>query len=303
MAIELWNAGGIPTYSWHWRDPLKNSNGFYKTADDKEPDAETDFVISLACTDNTCASWNTNSDAYKGIIADIDTIAQYLTQLQDAGVAIVWRPLHEASGGWFWWGADGAKPLVALYKLLYDRLTNHHNLHNLIWVWNSEGGSDAAWYPGDNFVDIIGRDYYYHGTTPVDASLIGEFEAIKKSFGLGKMIALSENGIVPSAEKMEADGASWSYFMSWVDHITSENTAAHWNEVMNSDFVITLDEMPGWDTYKPTPVVSGPENPLIKNIKVQTFDIRGNRVHGTPQTPGVYIVRQGSQTKSIVVRP
>jgi mannan endo-1,4-beta-mannosidase len=171
-------------------------------------------------------------------------------------------------------------------------------------VWNSQGGSDEAWYPGDEFVDIIGRDYYYYGTTPVDASLIGEFEAIKKPFGTDKMIALSENGIVPSAEKMESDGATWSYFMSWVDHITSENTEEHWNEVMNSDFVVTLDEMPGWDAV--SPVFNAPQTDATGRHmglpQPMFFDMRGNKFSAMPQTPGVYLMRQGSITRTILVK-
>jgi uncharacterized repeat protein (TIGR02543 family) len=53
-----------------------------------------------------------------------------------------------------------------------------------------------------------------------------------------------------------------------------------------------------------TPIFANPDNPLIKKIKVQTvFDMRGNRVgNRIPTTPGVYIVRQGSTTKTVVVR-
>lgn len=97
MAEEIWEAGGIPTFSWHWRDPSHQTGEFYTD--------KTNFDLTTAFTDKTYKKWNINSVAYKGIIRDIDIIAELLKPLRDKGVAILWRPLHEASGGWFWWGA------------------------------------------------------------------------------------------------------------------------------------------------------------------------------------------------------
>ena len=91
-----------------------------------------------------------DEEGYELLMKDIDAIAQQLLILQEADVPILWRPLHEASGGWFWWGASGAEAYKQLYILLYDKLTNEYGLNNLIWLWN---GQDADWYPGDEYVD------------------------------------------------------------------------------------------------------------------------------------------------------
>ena len=253
LAKELYQRGGIPAFCWHWRDPLKKDKGFYSqnsTSSDK-----TTFDLTKACTNANCTAWNTNSAEYKGMVEDIDKVSGYLKELQTAGVVVLWRPLHEASGGWFWWGAKGAAPLKLLYKLVYDRMTTTNGLNNLIWVWTSEG-ADLDWYPGENYADIIGRDFYYNPnpeTTVNHASLIGEFEKLKTLFGTKKMIALSENGSVPSPENLIADGASWSYFMSWYgNYVTQANTAADWNNIMKHYYVITLEDMPGWSTYNPS---------------------------------------------------
>ena len=73
----------------------------------------------------------------------------------------MWRPLHEAEGGWFWWGAEGAEPCKELYRLLYKKLTEEYKLDNLIWEWTGSTSPVAAdWYPGDDVVDIIGYDKY-----------------------------------------------------------------------------------------------------------------------------------------------
>lgn len=60
-----------------------------------------------------------------------------LKRLQSKRIPILFRFLHEADGGWFWWGAQGPEAAVKLYRLGYDRLTNYHKINNIIWVWNS----------------------------------------------------------------------------------------------------------------------------------------------------------------------
>ncbi|MBP5723755.1 MAG: InlB B-repeat-containing protein [Bacteroidales bacterium] len=242
MAEELWNAGGIPTFSWHWRDPNQNGDSFNTS--------ETSFDLTKAFSNSSYTQWNTNSTEYKNMIKDIDIIAGYLEELQCAGVTILWRPIHEASGKWFWWGAKGAEPYKQLYKLLFDRLVNYHQIHNLIWVWNSDG-TDADWYPGDEYVDVVGRDFYYgDGSTYNHSSLVTDFEALAKQTNGKKLITLAENGAVPYPENMDNDDAMWSWFMPWYgDYVTSSNhnTASDWNTIMNDSRVITLSDMGGWD--------------------------------------------------------
>jgi mannan endo-1,4-beta-mannosidase len=250
LAKELYQRGGIPAFCWHWRDPLKNTKGFYSPGNSGDV---TNFDLTSACTNSNCTAWNTNSTAYVKMVEDIDKVAGYLKELQSAGVAVLWRPVHEASGGWFWWGGKGAAPLKLLYKLIFDRLTTYHSLNNLIWVWTSEG-ADYDWYPGDGYADIIGRDFYYNPQSTVNhASLIGEFEKLKNLFGTKKMITLSENGSVPYPENLVADGAGWSYFMPWNGNfVTQNNSNADWNKIMNDSYVITLESMPGWSSYNPS---------------------------------------------------
>ncbi len=242
MAKELWDEGGIPTFSWHWRDPNQNGDDFYTD--------KCSFNLTNAFTNSSCSAWNTNSTEYKNIVKDIDVIAGYLQQLQCEGVSVLWRPVHEASGAWFWWGSKGATAYKQLYKLIFDRLVNYHGLHNLIWVWNSDG-TDADWYPGDEFVDVVGRDFYYgEGATYNHSSLVCDYEALAKQTEGKKIITLAENGAVPYPENMDNDGALWSWFMPWYgDYVTSDNhnKKSDWNTIMNDSRVITLDDMKGWD--------------------------------------------------------
>ena len=65
----------------------------------------------------------------------IDRVAGYLAELQDAGVPVLFRPYHEMSGNWFWWGGrPGPQGLQELYRQLFNRYVRVHQLHGLVWV-------------------------------------------------------------------------------------------------------------------------------------------------------------------------
>ena len=253
MAKTVWNAGGIPAFNWHWKDPTKEVEAFYTKSSGNTP--YTEFSINKAY-DEASGKWKTDSDAYKAIVRDMNIVADSLLRLQKEGVAVLWRPLHEASGKWFWWGTDGAKPCIALYKLMFDIFVNQKGLHNLIWVWTTDEAIDALdWYPGDEYVDVVGRDYYYYPREANHSSLVGSFETVKEMFGGKKIVTLSENGSVPYPDEMKADGANWSWFMPWygdyaMEGWANDNNKESWKTVMNNEYTLTLEDMPGWDKYK-----------------------------------------------------
>lgn len=324
LAQDVYRKGGIPVYCWHWKDPLKSVEAFYSPSSGNA--TTTSFNLKNAFTDtNVCEVFNTQSAEYKALVADIDTVSMYLKSLADSGVAVLWRPLHEASGKWFWWGYMGAKPCVSLYRFLYERMTNYHKLNNLIWVWTTDESGDALdWYPGDEYVDIIGRDYYYYPRVANHGSLVASFEKIKDIYNGKKIIALSENGSVPHPDSLREDMAGWSYFMPWygdytMDGWAHDNTADDWMSIMNNDYVITLDKMPGWSSYT-VDVRSQSINPLtrqamvtiangrlfltadVENYHVELFDVQGKKMlHNTINSyasldismlvSGVYIVK------------
>ena len=132
-ALAWARRGGLVAFCWHWR--VGTQREFYSNRTDFRIPDETDK-----------AAWASLDD-------DIDVVAAELKILQDAGVAVLWRPLHEASGGWFWWGASGAAAYKTLWNHVWERLVTVRGLHNLLWVWN---GQNDAWYPGDARVDIVG---------------------------------------------------------------------------------------------------------------------------------------------------
>lgn len=235
-AINWWNKGGIVSFCWHWRDPANQPKSAFYTK-------ETDFRIDLK-----------NPVVKEQLIRDIDLIAGDLKKLEEAGVPVLWRPLHEAAGGWFWWGASGPEPYIKLLKLMIERLNNYHDIHNLIWVYN---GQDPDWYPGDAYVDIISEDIYANvqgDTLPDYSSQKERFMEAQKTPNEPKIVGLSENGIIPSADSMQADGIYWSWFMTWNDGPdlsnrknffsgTYYNSHEHTKAVFNHPLVLTLDEI------------------------------------------------------------
>ncbi len=200
-AIEYWNQGGLVTYCWHWNapSPYLDSDRWYSG------------FYTQYTTFNLAKALNGEDPAgYDLLMKDIDAIAAQLGRLRDAGVPVLWRPLHEASGSWFWWGASGADAYLKLYRLLFDRLTNEYGLNNLIWIWN---GQDAAWYPGDDVVDIIGIDIY-PGERVYESQSASFLECVKVT-DARKIVVLSENGCVPDSELVFRDGTVWGWWCTW----------------------------------------------------------------------------------------
>ena len=227
--IAFGQAGYVITMSWHWNAPtnLVDSQeqpwwrGFYSIA--------TTFDVAAALAD-------TNSTEYALILRDIDAIAEQLEKFSDAGVPILWRPLHEADGTWFWWGAKGPGPFKALWRLLYHRLTDEHHLHNLIWVYS---GDKPDWYPGNDMVDIVGTDAY-----PKDPGdpLLSQWRTLNSRFNGVKLVALTEFGGVPDVERMQASGVWWSYFASWTAS-TKAVPGATIARIYGSPAVVTMDQL------------------------------------------------------------
>jgi len=240
---KWWNNGGLVTCCWHWNAPMDLI--------DEGPDKYwySGFYTKATKYDFTKALKDQESEEYKTLIRDIDAIAKQLKSFQEDNIPILWRPLHEASGGWFWWGAKGADNYIELYKLLFDRLQNYHKLNNLIWVWN---GQNPDWYPGDQYVDILSYDSYpgKNKHTRVQS----ELEKIQIATGQKKLTAISENGALPDIEELAAAKMPWTWFCTWNGDFVVKGRA--YSEAYTSlekfksfyanDFLVTRDELPSF---------------------------------------------------------
>jgi mannan endo-1,4-beta-mannosidase len=143
--------------------------------------------------------------------------------------------------------------------LLYDKLTNEYGLDNLIWTWTSYTfPTSAAWYPGDDVVDLVGYDKYNAvDGMPNLSSISSTFYSLVQSTKGQKMVAMTENDSIPSLENLVNDKAAWLYFCPWyMNYLTSEqnNPVENLVEIYQSEYCITLDELPDLKTY---PITEG----------------------------------------------
>lgn len=145
------------------------------------------------------------------LVQDIDRIAANLRTLADMDIPVLWRPLHEAGGEWYWWGAAGSVYYVRLWELLYQRLTSYHQLHNLIWIWNAQSAEYCV--PDDSFdiasVDIYLRPEHSYG------SRYEQFVSLARITDCRKILALSECSAPPDLKMLSIDRSVWSFYGLW----------------------------------------------------------------------------------------
>ena len=149
---QVWARGGVLTFSWHVDNPLTGSNSW---------DVTSDKVV---------ASVLPGGEKNEEFRVWLDNLAEFLGSLKDdQGVAIpiIFRPWHEHTGSWFWWGQRlcTTEEFVSLWRYTFDYLCGEKNLHNLLFAYSSGGDIENVEqylerYPGDDYVDLIGFDYY-----------------------------------------------------------------------------------------------------------------------------------------------
>lgn len=210
-AIEFANKGGIVTFCWHWNAPTEYLNSTANSSDGWWGG----FYTKSSKFDIAKVMNGQDAKGKKLLDRDIKEIAKQLKRLEKAGVPVIWRPLHEASGGWFWWGAKGSDAYKKLWKYLYNKLTNTYGCNNLIWVYN---GQSADWYPGDEYVDIVGEDIY-----PGNHVYDPQVSRFKQAINYGsktKITALTENGCIFDIDSAVSINALWCWFMTWGGEFT-----------------------------------------------------------------------------------
>lgn len=301
---EWWDMGGLVSLCWHWRAPDSESVWKAYKANNNE---KTVFEGFYAPGGGSPVTQFSPANAVKEgtwenefVKADLKKVADRLELLRDAGIVVIWRPLHEAAGNstiysdgkaWFWWGIDGAEPCVELWKMMYGYFSER-GLDNLIWVWTSQT-KDSAWYPGDDYVDMIGRDLYNYSID--DATY--NFDYLTAYYP-HKMLALSECGSAggsnPGMGEQWDAGAKWSYAMPWY-HYEYRQGSPHqyagkewWQEWNARREVIMLDEM---KTLRESYLSSTSVEEITEaedEADAGWYTLQGIRI-SRPETPGIYI--------------
>jgi len=248
IAKSIWKKGGIPAVTWHWRpgDEVE----FYTANGNKEKNTDFDFTEGFV---KGTTSWDTLSAAFKALAGDIDHVSEIFLELQQEGVAAIFRPLHESGGNWFWWSTHTGKQFAALYQLVYERMVFKNGVNNLIWDFNPQDASKLSWTPGETYYDVLSVDIYNSANDHQSNS--AAFIDLTNKGGTNKILSLSENGPIPDVDKMYDDGATWSWWMPWYESpswnggFVSQTAASVWQKNLADERIITLDKMPGWDNY------------------------------------------------------
>lgn len=182
--------GGINTFSWHTDHPITGADS-WKTAD-------TTAVSVLLHTPEGRAAY----------ALQLDRLCEFFNSLIDENgekIAVIFRPWHEHTGSWFWWGRDNCS--VADYKALWATMRKHFDsrgVDNVVWAYSPDRCSDAEMYmeryPGDEYVDIMGADVYHFN----NEDGIGEYRrcagttlgiASAEAKKRGKIAAFTETGL------------------------------------------------------------------------------------------------------------
>jgi mannan endo-1,4-beta-mannosidase len=223
-AINWWKAGGIPTIMWHWGAPTVGEG----------------YDASKGTIDvNKCFVAGSNEN--KEMMLDLKRIADHLAKLRDAKVPVIWRPMHECSGGWFWWDKSGGPAFVQLWKLMFDYFTKERGLNNLIWFLGYDGSPSAAYNPGPGYYDIVGGDTY-----ATNSPFAGIYNSAKTIHGTDIPIALHECGSLPDPAAAKAQDVLWSWFMVWhTGHLSALDKTAL-KAIYNHDLTLTRDELPSF---------------------------------------------------------
>ena len=198
-------------------------------------------------------------------LKQLDIVAGELKKLRDARVPVIWRPMHECSGGWFWWGANGAAGFKDAWRIIYDRFTQMHGLNNLIWCYNPTDSTTKLneWYPGDNMVDMISLDQY--ASPGIQPTYAADYKRVRDYREGRKVVALSENGTIPDPDAMFTEGAGWSYFCTWngFENDLTRHSVAYLKKVFSHPKVITLDELPALYRARAFNLTAQPQPQLV----------------------------------------
>ena len=147
---EGYRKGAVITLSWHFDNPLTGGS-------------------SWDTTKNSVAAILPGGAKHQLYISWLDKAAQFMQSLKGSkneAIPILFRPFHELTGNWFWWGRNTATPteLKQAWRFTIDYLRNKKQLHNLIIVYNTNDFTTEQQflerYPGDDLVDVVSFDLY-----------------------------------------------------------------------------------------------------------------------------------------------
>lgn len=184
---EAYSRGGINTIAWHMNHPVTDGDTWDRTPG----------VAAILPGAEQHEKFKTWLDKFAAFTQDLKGVDGEL-------IPILFRPYHEHTGSWFWWGDEqtSIEDYVALWRFTVEYLRDEKGVHNLLYVYspdNQAGREFANYltkYPGDDYVDVLGMDDYgsVDGRDPTEFS--NELAwLVEEADRRNKIAALSETGV------------------------------------------------------------------------------------------------------------
>lgn len=209
-AVKHYERGGIVTLSWHLRNPLTGGDSW---------DVSSDRVVESILP---------GGEKHELFMLWLDKVASYIESLKDSRgrqIPVIFRPWHEHTGGWFWWGAGLCSPQQynELWVMTYNYMTLTRKLEGLVWAI-SPGASEKnfeLWesrYPGDEYVDVVGLDSYCPTYLPQEEALVKFVESTR--YCLGSLCAFARaHDKIPSLTETGYEGLTYDKW--WTETLAS----------------------------------------------------------------------------------
>ena len=183
--------GGVNTLSWHPNNPLDLS----KTTWDKM-----DFTIRRILEDKK------NLKSYKLTLTKLADFFKSLRGADGELIPVIFRPYHEHTGSWFWWGADHCTPeeYKTFWQMTVKYLVRKRKVHNLLFAYSTDTFRSEQHYlersPGEDSIDVLGFDTYHRNAPQSDSAFIANSKrmvATIKKLGQekNKLFAITETGL------------------------------------------------------------------------------------------------------------
>jgi mannan endo-1,4-beta-mannosidase len=241
--IRQYQRGGMITMSWHVNNPLTDGDSW----DVKNEENAVASVLPGGQNHNKFLRW-------------LQSAADFFNSLKTEDgtkIPIVFRPWHEHTGSWFWWGKDlcATEEYQQLWKMTVEFM-QEKGVNNLLYAYSPDiqgpGQIYMERYPGDEYVDILGLDGYHRDNEAGIESFQNSLNTIlsfmtDEGKKRNKPIALTETGLeaIPIANWWTGvllpivDKYPISYVMVWRNARERENHyyAPYPGQVSADDFV------------------------------------------------------------------